>query len=190
MVLTVTLKNIHHSLNITCIIINLLLPLMLSTWVLLWTPHCPLINIQIPRVRKLILHSRAKTNHSNSSVFVRILYRISRKFDMELNLAVGDFLWKSPNSIHHLQIHWCFIIQCDPWTAKLISKSDLLLIPPNIFPARFSAYTVWINWKPSKNVQLGLLCVISAEHLVYQESFKIYNGNYKSSTWVTYIDVV
>ena len=41
-------------------------------------------------------------------------YRIGRKFGMELNLAVDDFLWRSPNLIHQLQIQWCFIIQCDP----------------------------------------------------------------------------
>ena len=46
------------------------------------------------------------------------IYRISRKFDTELNLAVGDFLWKSPNLIRHMQIQWCFIIQCDRQTAK------------------------------------------------------------------------
>ena len=45
-------------------------------------------------------------------------YRTSRKFDVELNLAVDDFLWKSPNLIRQLQIQWCFIIQCDPRTAK------------------------------------------------------------------------
>ena len=48
----------------------------------------------------------------------KVKYRISRKFDTELNLAVGDFLWKSPNLIRHMQIQWCFIIQCDRQTAK------------------------------------------------------------------------
>ena len=37
---------------------------------------------------------------------------------MELNLAVGDYLWKSSNLIRQLQIQWYFIIHCDPWTAK------------------------------------------------------------------------
>ena len=43
-----------------------------------------------------------------------IIYRISRKFDVELNLTVGDFLWKSPNLIRQLRIQWYFIIHCDP----------------------------------------------------------------------------
>jgi len=33
---------------------------------------------------------------------IRISYRISRKYDMELNLAVGNFLWSLPNLICHV----------------------------------------------------------------------------------------
>ena len=42
------------------------------------------------------------------------IYRISKKFDVELNLAVGNFLWKLSNLICQLQIQWYFIIHCDP----------------------------------------------------------------------------
>ena len=49
-----------------------------------------------------------------STTATYLVYRISRKFDVELNLAVGDFLWKSSNLIRQLQIQWHFIIHCDP----------------------------------------------------------------------------
>ena len=49
-----------------------------------------------------------------------INYRISRKFGTELNLAVGCFLWRSPNLFCQLQIHWCCNIQFDLWNTKFI----------------------------------------------------------------------
>ena len=62
---------------------------------------------------------------------------------MELNLAVGDFLWRSPNLFCQLQIHWYFIIyNVTLELPNLFCQSDVLLILPNIFPAIFSAYMV------------------------------------------------
>ena len=63
----------------------------------------------------------SKANHSLFSFMKNLslnsfvaIYSINRKFGMELNLAVGNFLWKLPNLIHQLQIQWCLVIQCDP----------------------------------------------------------------------------
>ena len=60
-------------------------------------------------------------------------YRISRKFDMELDLAVDDFLWSSANLIRWM---------------NLFSKV------PTFFPVKFSAYTVVVwpcetSWTPT-----------------------------------------
>ena len=33
-----------------------------------------------------------------------VIYHISRKFGMDLNLVVGSFLWRSPNLFHQLQV--------------------------------------------------------------------------------------
>ena len=57
---------------------------------------------------------------------------------MELNLAVGNFLWKSPNIISGVLL---YNVTLEP--PNLISSKGSLLISPNIFPAIFSAYTVY-----------------------------------------------
>jgi len=91
------------------------------------------------------------------------IYHISRKFDMELNLAVDDFLWSSPNLIHFF--FWIILkIILGSWAiVKFNSLNEFIFQIANIFPVKFSAYMVChIRWIFGGNLiwQINLFWVI------------------------------